>query len=86
MIEPFHADPPASEPLMSLPARLVQWLELFRQDYNTVPAQLEGDGSPEGALKAPEQSRYYNRTGSANTLLYIKTTGSDVDTGWVAYG
>lgn len=86
MIEPFHSPPAVEDPLVELPALLVRWLELFRRDYNTVPSQLEGDGSPEGVLKAPAQSRYYNRTGSANTLLYVKTTGSKLNTGWVAYG
>jgi hypothetical protein len=78
MIEPFQD--------MELPERLLRWLELFRQSHNSQPENIEGDGTPEAAVFAAEKTRYYNRTGTAGTLLYVKTTGSDLDTGWVAYG
>ena len=81
MIEPYQADKE-----FGFPDRFLRWLELFRAAHNTIPKQTEGDGSPEGVVFAAEQSRYYNRTGAAATLLYVKTTGSQVNTGWVAYG
>lgn len=79
---------PAIEPYkdQKLPERFLRWIEVLRQKLRPIPEQLEGDGSPEGVIKAPEKARYYNRTGAAGTLLYVKTTGSDVSTGWVAYG
>lgn len=55
----------------------------------TVTAQatrnLVGSGSPEGVYSAPVGSMYRRTDGSANTVLYIKESGSG-NTGWVAYG
>lgn len=69
-----------------LPERFLRWLDLLRVKLRPVPDFVEGSGSPEGAVKAGEKTRYYNRTGGPGTYLYIKTTGADLDTGWVAYG
>lgn len=50
MIEPFLADPPAKEPLLALPARLVQWLELLRREVNSPTAEQSwGFLSPAGS-------------------------------------
>ncbi len=66
--------------------RLTRWLEQLRRIVQSHPDFREGDGSPEGVLKADKGARYFNRTGSAGTLLYVKTTDRTVNTGWVAYG
>ncbi len=44
---------------------------------------LEGTGSPEGAQTASPGSMYLNRSGGANTSLYVKESGTG-NTGWVA--
>ena len=76
-IEPFRGG--------GLPERFLAWLSTLRLKLRPVPDWFEGDGSPEGVVTAPEKSRYYNRTGTAGTLLYVKTSASG-NTGWVAYG
>jgi hypothetical protein len=42
-----------------------------------------GSGSPEGAITANPGSLYLNRSGGANTTLYIKESGTG-NTGWIA--
>ena len=61
----------------------LRWLEIFRNDFNTIPQQLTGSGTPEGVIFAAASSRYYDTAGP--TRLYVKTTGSNVNTGWEAY-
>lgn len=48
-----------------------------------VPTLFHGDGSPEGALYAPQGSVYMRRD-QAGT--YVKTTATTFDTGWVLQG
>lgn len=47
------------------------------------PELLHGDGSPEGSAYAPQGSLYMRRDQAG---LYVKTTASTVDTGWVESG
>jgi hypothetical protein len=47
------------------------------------PELLHGDGSPEGHAFAPQGSVYMRRDQAG---LWIKTTASTVDTGWMLYG
>lgn len=49
-----------------------------------VPSLLHGDGSPEGLLYAPQGSIYMRRDGAASTVIYVKTTGITVNTGWAS--
>ena len=50
-----------------------------------VPQILHGDGSPEGAVYAPQGSTYLRRdNASASNAVYTKTTGITVSTGWIA--
>lgn len=44
---------------------------------------LKGTGSPEGAVTAPVGSLFLRTDGAADTVLYIKESGSG-NTGWVA--
>lgn len=78
---------PSIEPYKNkdLPERFLLWIEALRVSLSPLPQEIEGDGSPEGVITAPRRTRYYNRTGSAGTLLYVKTTTTG-NTGWVAYG
>lgn len=48
-----------------------------------VPELLHGDGSPEGRVFAPQGSFYMRRDQGG---LYVKTTASTLDTGWVLNG
>lgn len=68
-----------------LPDRFLRWIESLTRVILPLANEIEGDGSPEGVIAAPRRTRYYNRTGAAGTLLYVKTTISG-NTGWVAYG
>lgn len=48
--------------------------------------QLEiraGEGSPEGVYKEKAKTLYMDTKGATGSILYIKTTGIDKDTGWV---
>lgn len=49
-------------------------------------SQLEiraGEGNPEGVLKEKAKTLYMDTNGATGSILYIKTTGIDEDTGWV---
>lgn len=76
MIEPYKG---ATE----FPQPFSRWLEIFRNDHNTIPRQISGSGTPEGVIFAAASSRYYDTAGPIR--LYVKTTGSNVNTGWEAY-
>lgn len=43
-----------------------------------------GNGSPEGVIIADKGSIYINREGGSSTTLYVKETGIQSNTGWVA--
>lgn len=45
---------------------------------------LRGDGSPEGTIQAKQKTLYFDESGVSGTILYIKTTGPNENTGWVA--
>lgn len=45
---------------------------------------LEGDGSPELVVKAKQKTLYFDLSGSSGSIVYIKTTGPSLGTGWVA--
>jgi hypothetical protein len=45
---------------------------------------LEGSGSPEGVVAAPVCSIFLRINGAKNTVLYIKETGGNSNTGWAA--
>lgn len=69
-----------------LPDRFQRWLETLRSKLKLAPEWTEGDGSPEGVVYASKNTHYFNRTGSAGTLLYVKNSDASLNTGWVAYG
>jgi microcystin-dependent protein len=50
-----------------------------------LPTLLHGDGSPEGKVYAPQGSVYMRRDGVQTNggVLYLKTTGVTLDTGWL---
>lgn len=62
-----------------------QWIEAITNLVNLLEI-LEGSGSPENVVFAAPKKIYYNNTGSAGTLLYVKTTAENLNTGWVAIG
>lgn len=45
---------------------------------------LEGEGSPEGVVTASPGAVYQNQTGGAGVSIYVKESGVDTKTGWVA--
>jgi len=60
------------------------WMEAVTKLLNFLDV-AEGSGSPEGVLIGQKKKMYLNNTGSAGTLVYIKTTTTG-NTGWVAIG
>lgn len=68
-----------------LPNQFMLWLSTLRSKLNSVPSFSKGDGSPEGSVKGSQGDTYFNRTGSAGTFYYLKTTDGG-DTGWIAIG
>lgn len=53
-------------------------------DGEVIVGWSTGSGSPEGVLARPVGSLYTDNAGGAGTVLYVKETGTDTDTGWVA--
>jgi hypothetical protein len=47
---------------------------------------FEGYGSPEAVVTANMGAIYFNLNGGASTTLYIKETGFNTNTGWIALG
>lgn len=45
---------------------------------------LTGDGDPNGAVEASPPCLWLRRDGGAGTTLYVKESGVNTDTGWVA--
>ena len=43
-----------------------------------------GYGTPESVITAGIGSIYFNLSGGANTTLYVKESGANTGTGWVA--
>ena len=43
-----------------------------------------GAGSPNGVVTASPPALYLNRSGGAGTTLYVKESGTNTNTGWVA--
>ena len=59
--------------------------QAFYQLINDI-VELEirsGEDSPEGILKEKEKTLYMDTNGVVGSILYIKTTAADLDTGWV---
>lgn len=43
-----------------------------------------GTGSPETVVTASPPAIYFNRSGGASTTVYLKESGVNTNTGWVA--
>jgi hypothetical protein len=50
-----------------------------------VPQILHGDGNPEGLVYASQGSIYMRRDATGGAVLYAKTTGITLSTGWQVY-
>ena len=86
MIIPPHRDYPIVDG-MGIPSidQFAPWMEAISALVSFLEI-AEGNGTPEGVLLAEKKKLYFNLTGAAGTLVYIKTTNGDVNTGWVAIG
>lgn len=60
------------------------WMDQVTELLNRLE-MLEGDGDPETVVTANKKQLYFNNTGSAGTLVYVKSTDGG-KTGWVAIG
>lgn len=80
--------PHRSESVVTIDRRTEQtmraWIDSVTELLNFLDF-AEGNGSPEGVVTANKKKIYFNNTGSAGTLVYIKTTDTG-NTGWVAIG
>lgn len=71
-------------PIVNSDGTVSEW---FREFLNRVDRYLpiEGDGSPEGIVEAPQFALYLDRTGSTGTIEYRKMQpeiGGDRSKGW----
>jgi len=53
-------------------------------DYVTTTQIKTGQGTPEGAVKGSVSNLYLRTDGGTNTTLYVKESGNETLTGWVA--
>ena len=70
---------------VAMPIEMRGWMESISTLVNFLEL-AEGAGSPESVVFAPKKKVYFNTTGAAGTLVYIKTTDETLATGWVAIG
>jgi hypothetical protein len=61
------------------------WIDSVTNLLNALEV-IEGAGSPEGVVYADKKKLYFNTTGGAGTLIYLKSTAKTLNTGWVAVG
>lgn len=59
-----------------------QAFEYLRKNFFGGPGLYVGTGSPNTVVSAPVGSLYINKSGGANTTLYVKESGTG-NTGWV---
>lgn len=62
---------------------LRQLFELVAGDGKNVKV-FYGYGSPENVVVASPGSIYMNKSGGANVSIYIKESGAETATGWIA--
>ena len=55
------------------------WIDSVTRAINFLEP-IDGSGSPEGVVKAPQKKYYFDTAGGE---LWFKTTDSTLDTGWV---
>ena len=61
------------------------WLNSVRDGVNRVNGLvLSGEDTPENAVVASVGTIFLRSNGGANTTLYVKESGTNTDTGWVA--
>lgn len=60
--------------------RFIGWMEEVTKLLNTLEP-VYGTGSPEGVLKAPRKSYFFDES---TNKLYFKTSDVSLDTGWIA--
>ena len=62
------------------------WNNVYALSYHTdnLVFWSSGTGSPQGVVTASPGSIYTNLSGGAGTTLYIKESGTNTNTGWVA--
>lgn len=76
--------PSPSEPVIEEDRSMIQRFMIWTQAVSKLSI-LEGEGSPEGAVKS-EPGRWYRDTiGLSGSIMYMKQTGTD-DTGWELIG
>lgn len=61
------------------------WIDSVTELLNALDF-VEGAGSPEGVVYAAKKKRYFNTTGAAGTLVYVKNSDIALNTGWVPIG
>jgi len=63
-----------------------RWKNWLNSLYNyIIPLKItSGTGSPEGVVTGDIGDLYINKSGGANTTLYVKTSASGENTGWTA--
>jgi hypothetical protein len=60
------------------------WIDSVTEILNRLEV-INGNGSPEGVVFAAKGRIYFNNTGAAGTLMYVKNSDISLNTGWIAY-
>ena len=84
MIQQPSRDEPIARKDMIAHDQFQGWIDSVTQLLNDLDF-VRGAGSPEGVVFAAKEKRYFNTTGAAGTLMYVKNTDITLNTGWVAY-
>jgi hypothetical protein len=70
------------KPPASMPKSDREFQHWCRQSHDM--GVLSGEGTPENAVTARIGTLYRRLDGGAGTSLYVKESGDNTDTGWVA--
>lgn len=69
-------------PFVGIPNDIRDWTR-FLQNV-TIEGLSSGTGSPEGIVVGQVGALYTRTDGGAGTVLYVKESGANTKTGWVA--
>lgn len=68
-------------PRLNLPR---QFTLLLQDIIDNSPQSFSGTGDPNGVVSGNVGDLYTNKSGGANTTLWVKESGSGTNTGWAA--
>jgi hypothetical protein len=74
-----------ADPTRKLPPSVAQWFTALIAAVNyLLTGTQSGQGDPNGAVTADPGMTYRNTLGGAGATFWVKESGVDTNTGWVA--